>query len=311
MNSSELKVFLRKKAEEYGFSDMKIAKAEHLEEESIRLRKWLDEGRHGTMGYMENHFEKRTDPTKLLPETKSIAVFAYNYYTDEDSLSSGKYKLARYAYGKDYHKLIRKKLRNLLRDLQEEDSSLEGRAFVDSAPILERDLARRSGLGWTGKNTLTINPKRGSYFFIASIFLNRELAEDDPISDFCGTCRRCIDACPTSAIDQKGYLMDGSKCISYLTIENKSEEIDAQYADKMEGWIFGCDVCQEVCPWNRFSTTHHESAFMPNEHLKEMKEEDWTNLDQEKFDLIFSGSAIKRTKFKGLKRNINFISDHG
>jgi epoxyqueuosine reductase len=221
---------------------------------------------------------------------------------DEES-----FKISRYAYGEDYHKVVRRKLKALVSDLKKEIGDFNARVFVDSAPVLERDWAKRSGQGWIGKNTLLIHPKKGSYFFLAEIILDVELEYDHPMRDHCGTCTKCIDACPTEAISPEGYVMDGSKCISYLTIELKSK-IPASFKDQMEGWIYGCDICQEVCPWNRFSTPHHEPAFEISDHLREMKREDWLEITEEVFAGLFSKSAVKRAGYAGLKRNIQFLS---
>lgn len=301
---------IKSKALEYGFMGAGIARAEYMEEEARRLEAWLKAGYQGQMAYMGNHFELRTDPTRLVPGAKSIISLMYNYYPgdmDQANEDGCHYKISRYAYGEDYHKVIRKKLKALVRDLQEEIGEFSARIFVDSGPVLERDWARRSGLGWIGKNTLAIHPRVGSYFFLAEIILDVELEYDQPIRDHCGTCTRCIDACPTSAISSEGYLLDGSKCISYLTIELK-EAIPDTFKDVMEGWVFGCDICQEVCPWNRFSTPHQEPAFTMKEELKQMKDRDWEELTEEIFDQLFEKSAVKRAGYGGLKRNIGFVS---
>jgi epoxyqueuosine reductase len=308
-SSQTIKDYIIQSAKEEGFVDLRFAKAKFLEKEAKRLESWLRKGFQGQMKYLNNHFEKRTNPENLVPGTKTIAVFAHNYYPESNLLSSGKYKIARYAYGKDYHKVIKKKLKRIYQSLKTFDSSIEGRYFVDSAPILERDWARRSGLAWTGKNTLSIHPKRGSYFFLAIMMLNVEIPEDTPIDDHCGTCRRCIEACPTQAIAEEGYEMDGSKCISYLTIELKDESIPTSFKKNMDQWIFGCDICQEVCPWNKFSIRHNEHQFIPKSSLLNMNDQDWIELNEEKFNQLFEGSAVKRTKFMGLKRNIKFITE--
>jgi epoxyqueuosine reductase len=256
---------------------------------------------------MENHFDLRVDPQKLVPGAKSVICLMYNYFTEEQQYHDT-YKVAMYAYGKDYHIVVKEKLYHLFDYIRSTVGEVEGRVFVDSAPILERDWAKRTGLGWVGKNTLLINPKKGSYFFLAEIICDLELEYDLPIKDYCGTCTRCIEACPTDAISPEGYLMDGSKCISYLTIELK-ESIPDEFKGKMEEWIFGCDICQQVCPWNRFSKPHDEEDFIPHEDLLKLRKSDWQELTNEYFKIIFKDSAVKRTKYEGLKRNIDFIKN--
>ena len=302
--------FIKALALRHGFMGAGIARAEHMDEEAGRLEAWLRQGYHGEMSYMANHFELRTDPTKLVPGAKSVISLMYNYYPQEGMATSAEgqdLKISRYAFGEDYHKVIRRKLKSMVREMQQEIGDFSARVFVDSGPVLERDWARRSGLGWIGKNTLTIHPRMGSYFFLAEIILDVELEYDYPIRDHCGTCTRCIDACPTEAISPEGYVLDGSKCISYLTIELK-DEIPKAFQDKMEGWIYGCDICQEVCPWNRFSTPHMEPAFQKKEELQQMTDRDWIEMTAEVFDEIFEKSAVKRVGYDGLKRNILFLS---
>lgn len=281
-----------------------ISKAEFLEEEAPRLANWLKKNHHGKMGYMENHFDKRLDPTKLVPGAKSVVSLLFNYSTEnvqpEDTL-----KIAKYAYGEDYHFVIKDRLKKFFTQIQDKIGHIEGRVFVDSAPVLEKSWAARSGLGWVGKNTNLINPKEGSFFFLAELVIDLPLIPDGPMKDYCGTCTRCIEACPTDALTP--YNIDGSKCISYLTIELKDEVIPAEFKGKMDDWIFGCDICQDVCPWNRFSKSHDEPRFLPHENLKSMKKSDWEELTQELFSEIFRKSAVKRTKYTGLKRNIDFI----
>ncbi|MCL4152337.1 UNVERIFIED_CONTAM: hypothetical protein GTU68_018398 [Idotea baltica] len=255
---------------------------------------------------MENHFDLRTDPTKLVPGSKSVISLAYNYFTESQQVDESAPKISTYAYGRDYHKVVRKKLKELFSIIHEIAGEVDGRVFVDSAPVLERDWAKRSGLGWIGKNTLLLNAKKGSFFFLAEIILDLELEYDAPVSDHCGTCTKCIDACPTDAISESGYIIDGSKCISYLTIELK-DAIPSEFKDKMENWMFGCDICQDVCPWNRFSTPHTEPQFNPKPALLEMKKRDWEEITEEIFDELFLGTPVKRTKFTGLKRNIKFL----
>ncbi len=277
-----------------------------MDKESRRLEEWLNLNHHGSMAYMANHFELRTDPTKLVPGAKSVISLMYNYHTEIKQGDDSAPKISTYAYGRDYHKVIKKKLKHLVNYIQEEIHDLNGRVFVDSAPVLERDWAKRSGLGWIGKNTMLIHPKAGSYFFLAEIISDLELEIDHPIKDYCGTCTKCIDACPTEAISPEGYIMDGSKCISYLTIERK-EAIPSEFKGKMENWMFGCDICQEVCPWNRFSPLHEEDQFRPKEDMLNMTKAQWEELTEEVFDKLFEGTPVKRTKFSGLKRNINFL----
>ena len=298
----------RIKAEAYrlGFSFVGIAKAGFMEEEARNLEAWLEQGKHGKMSYMANHFDKRVDPTLLVPGAKSVISLMYNYHNPEKQKDAEAPKISQYAYGKDYHFVIKAKLRELLEFIQAEIGEVQGRAFVDSAPVLERDWAKRSGIGWIGKNTMLIHPKAGSYFFLAELIIDLELESDGPLKDYCGTCRRCIDACPTEAIADEGYHMDGSKCISYLTIELK-EAIPEEFAGKMDNWMFGCDICQEVCPWNRFSTSHNEAAFKPHENLLQLSKSDWEELTEDVFRELFRKSAVKRTKFAGLKRNIEFL----
>ncbi len=296
------------KAIDLGFLDIKYAKAERMDDEARRLENWLEGDRHGKMSYLENHFDLRVDPTRLVPGAKTVVSLSYNYYTEEIQQDPEAPKLASYAYGRDYHKVVKKKLKLLLQYIRDEVGEVGGRCFVDSAPILERDWAQRSGLGWVGKNTLLISPKKGSFFFLAELIIDIEIEPDHPIADHCGTCRRCIDACPTEAIDDNGYIMDGSKCISYLTIELK-EQIPEEFRGKMADYMFGCDICQQVCPWNRFSTPHQEADFNPKEELMKMSRREWQEITEEVFEQLFTGSAVRRTKFEGLKRNIDFIYD--
>ncbi len=301
--------WIKSKALDLGFLDVKFARAEFMEAEAEKLKQWLDMNYHGQMSYMENHFEKRTDPTQLVEGAQSVICLSYNYYTQELQSDNSAPKISKYAYGRDYHKVIKKKLKQFQKEIKETFGDFNSRYFVDSAPVLERDWAKRSGLGWVGKNTLIISPKKGSYFFLAEIIVDFELEYDAPIDDYCGTCTKCIDACPTQAIDKEGYLMDASKCISYLTIELKDDKIPIEFKDQMENWMYGCDICQDVCPWNRFSSQHTEDDFVNKKGLLELTSEDWNNLDEEKFNELFEGSAVKRTKYKGLKRNIDFLNE--
>ncbi|MFN3839203.1 MAG: tRNA epoxyqueuosine(34) reductase QueG [Cyclobacteriaceae bacterium] len=289
-----------------GFSHCGIAKAEFLENEAPKLEEWLSRNYHGKMGYMENHFDKRLDPSKLVPGAKSVISLIYNYYPEKDLATESNLKIAKYAYGEDYHFVIKDKLKEFLFQLQEQLGEVNGRAFVDSAPVLERAWAQRSGIGWIGKNSLLLNRTMGSFFFLAELIVDIELEYDDPIKDYCGTCTACMDACPTQAIPQP-YVVDGSKCISYFTIELK-EEIPAEVKGKFENWIFGCDICQDVCPWNRFAQPHAESRFKPHADLEKMLTDDWKEITEEVFQKFFKKSAVKRTGLKGLKRNIQFVT---
>ncbi len=297
---------IKDKAFEMGFSFVGMAKAAFMETEAKHLEMWLNQNNHGQMQYMENYFDKRVDPTKLVEGSKSVISLVYNYFPENSQQDPSAPKIARYAYGKDYHFVVKEKLRNLLEFINAQIGEVHGRCFVDSAPVLERDWAKRAGVGWVGKNTLLIHPKQGSYFFLAELIIDLELEYDGPIKDHCGTCTKCIDACPTDAIAEEGYVLDGSKCISYFTIELK-EAIPTDYKDKFENWAFGCDICQEVCPWNRFSKPHSEPAFEPHPDLLTMSKRDWEEITHEVFNELFRKSAIKRTKYSGLKRNIEFL----
>lgn len=296
---------IKKKAASFGFSFCGISNARFLEEEANNLENWLKKSYHGSMSYMENHFDKRLDPTKLVPGARSVVSLIYNYFPEKDLTKDESYKLAKYAYGKDYHYVIKDKLKILFQELQEEIGEIGGRVFVDSAPVMERQWAAKSGIGWIGKNSLLLNRSMGSFFFLAELIIDLELQADGPIKDYCGTCTACMDACPTDAIPQP-YVVDGSKCISYLTIELK-DNIPSEFKGKMENWMFGCDICQDVCPWNRFSTPHNEPAFNPHPDLENMSSNDWEEITEDIFKKVFQKSAVKRTKFEGLKRNIEFI----
>lgn len=298
---------LKEEAKRLGFSYVGVAKAQALDTEAKRLEEWLKNDFHGKMSYMENNFEKRLDPTKLVPNSKSVVTLMFNYYTEKTQKDEVAPKISKYAYGKDYHLVIKDKLKLLLNFLNEEIGEVNGRCFVDSAPVMERQWAEKAGLGWTGKNTLLINPKAGSYFFLAELIIDLELQSDSPMKDYCGTCTRCIDACPTEAISANGYLLDASKCISYLTIELKDDQLPEEFRGKMKNYMFGCDICQEVCPWNKFSKPHSEPDFEPHPKLLEMKKTDWEEITEDVFREIFRKSAVKRTKFRGLKRNIDFL----
>ncbi|MEM9990108.1 MAG: tRNA epoxyqueuosine(34) reductase QueG [Bacteroidota bacterium] len=299
---------IKEAAYQMGFSFVGISKAARLEEEEDRLAEWLNKGYHGKMQYLENHFDKRLDPRLLVPDSKSVVTLMYNYYTEAEQADCNAPKIAKYAYGKDYHWVIKEKLRDLLDFIQEHIGEVSGRCFVDSAPVMERQWAVKSGLGWKGKNTLLIHPKAGSYFFLAELIIDLELPADGPMKDYCGTCRRCIDACPTEAISKEGYFMDSSKCISYLTIELR-DALPEEFRGKTDNWMFGCDVCQMVCPWNRRSKPHQEPAFEPHPDLLSMEKSDWQELTREVFQKVFKKSAVKRTKFEGLQRNIAFLKN--
>ena len=302
---SEISVAIKEKARELGFADCGFSKAEALPEDALRLKEWLDQGHHARMAYMANHFEKRTDPTQLVEGAQSVISLLYNYYSDKRQTDPEAPVISKYAYGKDYHVVIKEKLKLFLKLIQEEIGEVRGRAFVDSAPVMDKAWAARSGLGWIGKHTNLINKQSGSYFFIAELILDLELESDGPVKDFCGTCTRCIDACPTDAIAEP-YVVDGSRCISYFTIELK-EEIPVEVDGKFKDWIFGCDICQDVCPWNRFSKPHREPDFEPNGSLKNMNKKEWEEITEEVFQQLFKHSPVKRTKFEGLKRNIKFV----
>ncbi len=295
---------IKTEAKRLGFLSCGISRAEFLEEEAPRLEKWLKEGMHGEMGYMENHFDKRLDPRLLVNGAKSVISLLLNYYP-EATQQEDTYKVSKYAYGKDYHHVIKSKLRQLQEFITEEIGEVNGSAFVDSAPVLDKAWAARSGLGWIGKHSNLLSQQVGSFYFIAELIVDLELEYDHPVRDHCGTCTACIDACPTEAI-VKPYVVDGSKCISYFTIELKNE-IPASVKGTFDDWIFGCDVCQDVCPWNRFSRPHNEPLFNAHPELMDMTKKDWEEITEDVFKKIFQKSAVKRTKFSGLKRNIEFV----
>ena len=297
---------IKQKALDLGFMFCGISKADFLEEEAEQLDQWLKNGNHGRMSYMENYFDKRLDPRLLVEDAKSVVSLLLNYFPSEAQLDSEAPKISKYAYGEDYHFVIKEKLKDLFQFIQGQIGEVGGRVFVDSAPVMDKAWAKRSGLGWMGKNTNIIHPKHGSFFFIAELILDLELVPDGPMKDYCGTCTKCIDDCPTDAIVAP-YVVDGSKCISYLTIELKDELLPSEFRGKMDNWAFGCDICQDVCPWNRFSTPHKDSRFNPHENLLKMNKADWHDLTEEVFQELFRKSAVKRTKFDGLKRNIDFL----
>ncbi len=298
--------FIKAEAQRLGFLFCGISPAGFLEEEAPLLEKWLNNSYQGEMSYMENHFDKRLDPRLLVDDAKSVISLGLNYYSEAQQSEPDAPKISMYAYGEDYHSVIKAKLKTLLNSMQEEIGDVHGRAFVDSAPVLDKAWAKKAGLGWVGKHSNLINQQHGSYFFLAELIVDAELAYDiAPQADHCGTCTRCIDACPTEAIIAP-YLVDGSKCISYLTIELKNE-IPAEFAGKLDNWAFGCDVCQQVCPWNKFASPHQEAAFMPSAELLALPKKEWEEITEEVFENLFSKSAVKRTKLAGLKRNIAFL----
>lgn len=303
-NTNRHSVFIKKEAKRLGFDFCGISKAEFLTEEAPRLEKWLKENKHGEMKYMENYFDKRLDPRLLVDGAKSVVSLLFNYYPEQTQVTEAP-KISKYAYGKDYHEVIKDKLNEFLFSLKQEIGNVSGRAFVDSAPVMDKVWAAKSGLGWVGKNSNLINKQQGSFFFIAELIIDVELEYDGPIKDYCGTCTKCIDACPTEAIVAP-YIVDGSKCISYLTIELK-ENIPTEFKDKMDNWAFGCDVCQDVCPWNSFSMPHNEAQFKNTNGLLNYTEAEWNDITEETFNFIFKNSAVKRTKYKGLKRNLMFL----
>jgi epoxyqueuosine reductase len=299
---------IKKIAADLGFSFCGISKAEFLEAEAPKLEAWLKRGYQGKMAYLENHFDKRLDPRLLVPDAKSVVSLVYNYFPQKDLNAEGNLKVAKYAYGEDYHTVVKDKLKVFMAHIQETIGEVGGRVFVDSAPVMERQWAAKSGIGWIGKNSLLLNKQMGSFFFLAELILDLELEPDGPTKDYCGTCTACIDTCPTDAIVANGVI-DSNKCISYLTIELK-DSIPSEFKGKMDNWIFGCDVCQDVCPWNRFSKPHSEKRFEPGD-WKDFKQQDWIDLTEEIFLKNFEKSAITRTRLKGLKRNIKFIVDRG
>jgi epoxyqueuosine reductase len=303
-NRLEYSSIIKQEAKRLGFDFCGISKAEFLEEEAPRLEAWLNSKKHGKMEYMENHFDKRLNPTLLVNDAKSVVSLLYNYYPEQKQNTNAP-KISKYAYGKDYHEIIKEKLNEFLNTLKEKIGDVNGRAFVDSAPVLDKAWAKKSGLGWIGKNANLINKQQGSFFFIAELIIDIELEYDGPMQDYCGTCTKCIDACPTEAIVEP-FIVDGSKCISYLTIELK-DAIPNEFKNRMDNWAFGCDVCQDVCPWNRFSMPHNEIQFNNHTGLLNLTNDEWHEITEETFSVIFKHSAVKRTKYKGLKRNLEFI----
>ena len=303
-NAEKYTRLIKEKAEKFGFDGCGISQAAFLEEEAPRLENYLKNNYNGTMSFLENNIDKRLDPRLLVEGAKSVISLKYNYFPQEKIPMA--YNLAKYAYGEDYHDVVKSVLREMVSELLEEIGDFGFRIFVDSAPVMEKAWARKSGLGWIGKNSLLISKKRGSFFVLSEIICDLDLEPDYPTTDHCGSCRKCIDACPTGAI-VSDKIINGSKCISYLTIELK-DEIPSTFEDKLEDWMFGCDICQDVCPWNRFSLPHNQPRFSPNHHLQNADKIEWEEITQELFSEIFRKSAVKRAKLAGLKRNIDFIN---
>lgn len=305
-NKEKYTQLIKAEAKRLGFLSCGISKADFLETEAPRLEQWLNNGFHGEMSYMENHFDKRLDPRLLVTDAKSVVSLLLNYYPNQLQ-NQDTYKISKYAYGEDYHFVIKEKLKSLLNFIQENIGEVSGRVFVDSAPVLDKAWAAKSGLGWVGKHSNLLTQKTGSFYFVAELILDLELEYDAPTTDHCGTCTACIDACPTQAIVAP-YVVDGSKCISYFTIELK-DNLPQEMKGKFEDWMFGCDVCQDVCPWNRFSKPNTENSFQPKSEILNFSKKDWQEITEETFRKVFQKSAVKRTKFDGLKRNINFLKE--
>ena len=303
-NKKHYTELIKNEAKRLGFISCGISRAEFLEDEAPRLEKWLKMNMHGEMKYMENYFEKRLDPSKLVDDAKSVISLSYNYYP-KDLQNKEAPKISKYAYGMDYHYVIKEKLIFFLSFIKDKIGDVNGRAFVDSAPILEKAWASKSGIGWVGKNSNLITKQVGSFYFLAELIVDLELDYDGIETDHCGECTACIDSCPTQAITEP-YVVDGSKCISYFTIELK-ENIPNEFKEKFEDWVFGCDICQDVCPWNKFSKPHKEPLFQPTSELMKMSRDEWNEITEETFNKIFKNSAVKRTGYKGLTRNLNFI----
>jgi len=304
-SKNKYSLLIKEEAKRLGFEYVGISKADFLESEVSSLESWLKKGNYGEMSYMENHFDKRLDPRLLVPGAKSVVSLLYNYYPSEQQKVVDAPKISKYAYGQDYHEIIKAKLRELMDFIQTEIGEVDGRVFTDSAPVLEKAWAGKSGLGWIGKNGLLITHKRGSYQFISELILDLELAEDGATTDHCGSCTKCIDACPTEAIESP-KVVNGSKCISYLTIELKGE-IPSEFKGKMGDWVFGCDICQDVCPWNKFSIPNTEPLFNAQEGLLDFTRDEWFEMTQEVFSIVFKKSPVKRTKYGGLTRNLEFV----
>jgi epoxyqueuosine reductase len=301
---AERSAIVKQLAAEAGFSFCGIAKARRLNEEEQRLEAWLNKGYAGQMEYLHRHFDMRLDPRELVPGAKSVVCLMFNYAPEKVQAPSLP-RIARYAYGEDYHKVLRRKLKALFRALMDRFGQLEGRVFVDSAPVMERQWAALAGLGWIGKHGLLLRKSSGSWFFLAEIISDLELEPDAPATDHCGSCTACIDACPTDAL-LSANVLDASRCISYLTIELRGKTSDT-FSSKMENWAFGCDICQEVCPWNRFSKPNQEAAFQPKEAVLGLKKSDWLEMTREVFEDLFGKSAVKRTGYEGMIRNIRFL----
>jgi len=304
--NQSLSEFIRTEALNLGFFDCGFSKARHLPNDERRMEMWLEDGKNADMAYLERNREKRYNPNLLVEESKTVITVLFNYYPSEKLEEKDNFKISKYAYGKDYHYIIKDKLKLLLLKIEEKTGKRKARVFTDSAPVLDRAWARESGLGYIGKNTILINKKGGSYFFIGHIILDLEIEfEAKSVANSCGTCTKCIQACPTDALEP--FKLDANKCISYLTIENRGD-IPEEFSGKFENYIFGCDICMDVCPWNRFTIANSEPLFQPSEELLKMRLADWENLDKQKFKKLFRGSAVERAGFKGLKRNINFVS---
>lgn len=305
MNQPEqLRRIIKKTARELGFDHCGISRAEFMEEEARQLENWLNRGMHGKMHYMENHFDKRVDPTKLVEGARSVVSLLYNYFPDKTQRPDAP-QISKYAYGEDYHFVIKDKLKELVFRLQEQIGNFHGRVFVDSAPVLDKAWAKRSGLGWVGKHSNLLNREMGSFFFIAEIICDLECEPDGPVKDYCGTCTRCLDACPTDAIVQP-YVVDGSKCISYFTIELR-DEIPPEMKGKFENWMFGCDICQDVCPWNRFAKPHHEDRFSLPEPVMQLSKQEWKEMTEDVFQQLFKHSPLKRAGWQGIQKNLKFL----
>ncbi|MBL7560142.1 tRNA epoxyqueuosine(34) reductase QueG [Olleya sp. YSTF-M6] len=304
-NKTKYTNLIKDEAKRLGFLSCGISKAKFLEEEAPRLERWLNNNMNGQMDYMQNHFDKRLDPTKLVEDSKSVISLLLNYYPEQQQINDT-YKVSKYAYGYDYHHVIKSKLKQLSQFIQEHIGEVSGRAFVDSAPVLDKAWAAKSGLGWIGKHSNLLTQKVGSFYFIAELIIDLELDYDTPVTDHCGTCTACIDACPTQAIVDP-YVVDGSKCISYFTIELK-DQLPNTMKSKFDDWIFGCDVCQDVCPWNKFSKPHNQPLFNPDPDLLTMTKKDWQEITEDVFKKVFQKSAVKRTKYSGLTRNIKFLN---
>lgn len=300
-----LKEKIKGKANELGFLSCGVSNIQRLDSEAQKLSKWLEEGRHGSMKWMENHFDKRVDPSELVEGAKSVISFAYNYYPAEKQFDADAPKISKYAYGQDYHHVIKSRLREIVELIERETGGFNGRVFVDSAPVMEKAWAVKAGIGWQGKNTNIISRKHGSFFFLAEIICDLELEPDGPIEDYCGTCDKCIQACPTDAL--QAYVIDATRCISYLTIELRDEKLPSEFKGKMENWAFGCDICQDVCPFNKLSQAHSEPLFFPKQSFLDKLVEEWREINRDEFNEMFRKSAVKRTKFEGFRRNLEFL----